>query len=1045
MEELQSTRQKVIELLGNVDDVDDAVVRGERRHAGKSYAVAYVDLSDNVVGRANELHDFQERILGDEFFRTSGDLRWNKYLYIVAGPKSRSDDGFEAAKGVIESDKEYARKRVVSEEELVALLGAAQHFAPTTAAKDYNVVAEWETRLTAVGLDELLDRPTRKDVIDRIGTKSVKRTVVADKTPMLDSSDKALAKKWLASISIEKFRPVHDGKSYTFGQVTLIVGSNGTGKTSLLEAIEYFYCGHNRRAGTAHNPEISGLLWENTVPLISTTEPSRVRARCFSWYNRHEQRSNRILDAFTRFNFLDTDAAFRLSTHSEGSDIPEDLGRLLVGSDASVIWDYLTKLAPEVETAHQRVVLRVDDSRQKLEHAQEELKDLQSRPSSGKALTDAFRSALDSLHWKLPKANTPLATSGEAVDLHDAIRDLQAILTAGTAAGSLEAVSARVRALDLALANAHPLETDRARYAQGTKQLAEKALRSKREAQTLDRWLTYLSSGFSLAYARVTRAKSAADVALGRVGVYATIDIPVVAQEHLDTPLNSALIAAKANVRNATLQVTNLETLAATFGKAASARALAASQLRAAVQAKFDAGHPKDDCPVCRAKYSTEELAALVAKITDALAEPSELSEVSRQFLQAKQDLKNSQGWVTHFQFLAKVADAIDVAVDSPCSGVPTRLTSLKAELSAASDELFAAKKDWEQLAKSGLSSNEHDLLLNAVSAILQSLDSYGDAIAIGDARAKLLEAETTTRKLETATLALSASASRQLAGISSATVIKGWNTRAEADGGMQALLIMQGEAASTQRRAASLLKLVDVHASKSLLELSTDMLGASRMHSEAIRTVNLESTASVDTVNLAAQVERLTGQLNEAMEQAKNYRTAKETLNLLLKECTIEHASRESLNAIGQHINEIFSRIHAPNEYEYVGGDDVLLQTTSTHQKRTLEQVSTGQRAAFALSVFLAMNRSASSSPPVILIDDPIAHIDDLNALSFLDYLRDLAVNSNRQIFFATADTRIASLFARKFSFLGDSFQTIPLRHTLAAKPQASASRSNY
>ena len=55
-------------------------------------------------------------------------------------------------------------------------------------------------------------------------------------------------------------------------------------------------------------------------------------------------------------------------------------------------------------------------------------------------------------------------------------------------------------------------------------------------------------------------------------------------------------------------------------------------------------------------------------------------------------------------------------------------------------------------------------------------------------------------------------------------------------------------------------------------------------------------------------------------------------------------------------------------------------------------------------------------------------AHIDDLNALSFLDYLRDLAVNSGRQIFFATADTRVASLFSKKFSFLGESFKTISL-----------------
>lgn len=59
-----------------------------------------------------------------------------------------------------------------------------------------------------------------------------------------------------------------------------------------------------------------------------------------------------------------------------------------------------------------------------------------------------------------------------------------------------------------------------------------------------------------------------------------------------------------------------------------------------------------------------------------------------------------------------------------------------------------------------------------------------------------------------------------------------------------------------------------------------------------------------------------------------------------------------------------------------------------------------------------------------------------DLNALSFLDYLRDHAVTSKKQVFFATADSRIAALFTRKFSFLGDDFKRIdacsPPKHHL-------------
>jgi len=52
---------------------------------------------------------------------------------------------------------------------------------------------------------------------------------------------------------------------------------------------------------------------------------------------------------------------------------------------------------------------------------------------------------------------------------------------------------------------------------------------------------------------------------------------------------------------------------------------------------------------------------------------------------------------------------------------------------------------------------------------------------------------------------------------------------------------------------------------------------------------------------------------------------------------------------------------------------------------------------------------------------------VDDLNSLSFLDYLRE-TVRGERQIFFATANDKFASLFERKFDFLGDEFRRLDL-----------------
>ena len=76
----------------------------------------------------------------------------------------------------------------------------------------------------------------------------------------------------------------------------------------------------------------------------------------------------------------------------------------------------------------------------------------------------------------------------------------------------------------------------------------------------------------------------------------------------------------------------------------------------------------------------------------------------------------------------------------------------------------------------------------------------------------------------------------------------------------------------------------------------------------------------------------------------------------------------------------------------------------------------------------FLAQNAQLKLGPPVMVIDDPVAHVDDMNFLSLLDYLREVVIGSNRQIYFATANSKIAALFERKFDFLEDGFRRFDL-----------------
>ncbi|WOD12324.1 ABC transporter ATP-binding protein [Pseudomonas sp. NyZ704] len=178
-----------------------------------------------------------------------------------------------------------------------------------------------------------------------------------------------------------------------------------------------------------------------------------------------------------------------------------------------------------------------------------------------------------------------------------------------------------------------------------------------------------------------------------------------------------------------------------------------------------------------------------------------------------------------------------------------------------------------------------------------------------------------------------------------------------------------------------------------------------------------------------------LRAQISHLLERIERIRTsmvrlgeAQNVLDFIIEHNSLDAASAAVIAATHEVADSIFGRIHAPAEYIVTADSSWPLRRRADGTSVQLNQISTGQRAAYALSMFMAMNAQVRAGPKVILLDDPISHIDDLNALSFLDYLRNLVLLSDRQVFFATADEKIAALFVHKFGFLGDDFRTIEL-----------------
>jgi exonuclease SbcC len=181
------------------------------------------------------------------------------------------------------------------------------------------------------------------------------------------------------------------------------------------------------------------------------------------------------------------------------------------------------------------------------------------------------------------------------------------------------------------------------------------------------------------------------------------------------------------------------------------------------------------------------------------------------------------------------------------------------------------------------------------------------------------------------------------------------------------------------------------------------------------------------ETIRRRDQLRTLSQQLGDRIGRL---REATNALQAIVKNQSLEALTRAALQDNRKGIETIFSQIHSPAEFAAIeiDNDSWKLKRKVGDEYVKLTQISTGQRAAFALSVFLAQNAQLTAGPQVILIDDPIAHVDDLNCLSFLDYLREVALTGKRQIFFATASDKLASLFERKFDFLGSRFKRFNL-----------------
>lgn len=571
------------------------------------------------------------------------------------------------------------------------------------------------------------------------------------------------------------------------------------------------------------------------------------------------------------------------------------------------------------------------------------------------------------------------------------------------------------------------LEAQREGHVGEEKRLVSKIEELEANVRNLDRWVAYESAGFHDVRRRYKSAREVSEQLATRLGGFVAGDLPQVPQQYALLQLQDAMQAAAEAATAAQVRFTRAQQALDLHGKAVSARAAAAAKLKDAATEALKSSENPDMCPVCRTVHASGALMHLIEELTSGPETTQEVKALAESLRLAGDEANEARRVMSAVELYQKYAAQLQLKGTTPNEALE-EFFALRERANQARQELQRVIKEGQNLRSEGFASDEADLVWGRISELfeLESDDLTTElASAERNRQSESVEANRTAlvechRNIDALT--------RSILGFAQVVDLDGWVTRIGVIGTFASLAAFRDEFLAATGNASVLRSYLDVGDDVPLVEVQAHIAAVASAFKQADEALRSDSEGSAEQRDLPDKIQDLKLSLEKYRNAEKALLEAGKVLDDLIENASLESATREALDAIGDQINEVFSRIHSPREYEYVGSPDVLLRAADGHDARTLQQVSTGQRSAFALSIFLARNRTAASAPPVLLIDDPIAHVDDLNALSFLDYLRDLAVNSGRQIFFATADTRVASLFSKKFSFLGASFKTISL-----------------
>lgn len=1038
--------KKLVRKFGDYDliDADSHIYKFRQEYKSIPFGIYYIDAGSSPLRKGFNIDDYQKEFIIKDYYSNPGSLQWNYYILFILDKTEYIKPEITKLKRDIESNREYSRKYLIAENNLDDWL--SRPLSPIESGKEVgleNISVRWAEKLNDVGLKEINETTG----IDRLVNEFIENP--PDKKP----SAKVITKKStremelgnLVEMHIKNYRQRILAGKYVVKPVTLLYGPNGVGKTSYLEAIELSLCGRTLRSGNNREPEASiQLKFENELTTSYPTQDNLpFRTRDNLWYNNPYTKGNNLSKSFSRYNFFDTDAAHKLSSDkSSKKDINDAFIKLALGSEVIFLEKRISDCLQLFSRKKKNFSIQMDKETKTINEEKallSSLKEILQKPNS---LFNSVVALYKKVNWKgaIPKqpSDSIDASFLQVRNTLEAVESIQDTL-AWVKKPKFSSIQNENNRLSLSITSIEKKNQRLAELYTQLSNISEERENIGNQLELLNKAEPYYSepnieklAGLAqkIQLSQQNKLITEENVKIASKINFEKLDSLNETFIEYETRLKSSKHSLNKKVRKNEIE---LENLRVQFGQIKTIVA----EIKSLGLSLIEADPRTLDCPLCNTKFKKGELIEKINHIElNHNDESSLLEPLSRKLKEHSLVLKNIMVQLSYLELITKVGLDywnIDKFENLPMTIIINKLENLP-ELLQESSELLAEYSNLHNyFAKRHLEESTLEDLTGIVSLEFPGIElSYKERNNLNSQKLSCIRK---IEKLDTSVLGLK----KEIKQIEH-EILSAAKKEYQSDGDLETYEFQLNDRHEQSILAAGfldiILEYVEVDLEDTIQKLAKGLM-------RLIEKLESYEAIQIERKSTTAMIEWSKKKIDQSEKERKDTAMKQERCNTALKslENILTRDSKENAenNFIKNHqtsITQMFIKMHTPNEFDDMkfshdnSSNEILLRRRLTGKWYPINKISSGQRSALALSIFLSMNLSATKAPPIILFDDPVSHTDDMNIISFLDFLRDLVLEHKKQIVFATANQRIANLFTMKFDFLGDDF----LRYDLSS-----------